>query len=175
MVSKEQLVKEVPIERAIAFLGLQMTEASVKAKRSETVYRQFRGPCPVCNPVNDRALTVTPPYNNFKCWDSKVTGNVVDLVQHIKSCDEAEAITFIREQTEKKDFPMPKGEAKFAKKGIPLPVCKRTGINYAKETPELEVMLWDRLVKVPLRDEKGILIGEIFINTAWLPLTWNLP
>lgn len=59
---------------------------------------QQRGPCPICNTGGDRALVVTPGRGLFYCFPSKIGGDLIKLVAHVKACSQNEAAQLIKAQ-----------------------------------------------------------------------------
>lgn len=59
---------------------------------------QQRGPCPACNTGGDRALVVTPGRGLFYCFPSKIGGDLIKLVAHVKACSQNEAAHLIQSQ-----------------------------------------------------------------------------
>lgn len=83
----QKLKEEVPIDRVIPMLGLQMRQSS----------GQFRGPCPSCGQGGDRALVITPAKGAFYCFAAKMGGDVIALVAHIREIGAKGAAQLIAE------------------------------------------------------------------------------
>ena len=176
MIDFAQLKKDVPIENAVAFLGLNLKPEG----------QQLRGACPTCKKGGDRTLVVTPSKGVFYCFTDKKGGDMLALVAHIQNVPIKEAGQFIADKV-KAPHTVPekkKGEEAVSLQpleyldmgheavvavGFPEEVCKAVGIGYATKG------LMRGYVAIPIRLPNGTLIGYAGImETAKLPPTWRL-
>jgi hypothetical protein len=79
--------------RATIMQAAQLLNLTLKASGN-----QQRGPCPTCNSGGDRALVITPERGLFYCFPSKIGGDLIKLVAHVKGCSQNEAAQVIQSQ-----------------------------------------------------------------------------
>jgi DNA primase len=75
--------------------------------------------CPACGNEDERILVITPARGLFYCFDAKVGGDCLALVQHITGLDVQDAAQFLApkeatvpQKTERGSQPAPKKEVK---------------------------------------------------------------
>ena len=80
---------------------------------------QLRSACPACGNEDERILVITPARGLFYCFDAKVGGDCLALVQHITGLDVQDAAQFLApkeatvpQKTERGSQPAPKKEVK---------------------------------------------------------------
>jgi DNA primase len=81
----KEIKQRVSIEDAANILKLTLKKSS----------SQLRGGCPACGNADDRILALTPSRNLFYCFDAKVGGDCLALVQHITGLDVQDAAAFL--------------------------------------------------------------------------------
>jgi DNA primase len=59
---------------------------------------QFRAACPACRNDDERTIVLTPARGLFYCFDAKVGGDCLALVQHITGLEVQEAAQFLAPQ-----------------------------------------------------------------------------
>ena len=177
------LKDQVSFADTIELLKLRLTFAG----------NQWRGPCPVCNSGGDRALVVTAG-KGFFCFALKKGGDQIALTAHIlelSAKDAAQELArragIVQEGTSnttstrsRQARTVPESEGAGDSKLSPLSylehdhdavhavgfdpeVAKELGIGYAPRG------LMRGTVAVPIRDERGTLLGYIGIEEARLP------
>jgi DNA primase len=84
------LKERVSIEDAANILKLDLKRSS----------NQLRGRCPACGNDDERILAITPGRNLFYCFDAKVGGDCIALVQHITGLDVQDAAAYLSPKEE---------------------------------------------------------------------------
>jgi DNA primase len=64
---------------------------------------QLRSSCPACKPDDERILVITPARGLFYCFDAKIGGDCIALVQHITGLDAKDAASYLAPQERKAD------------------------------------------------------------------------
>lgn len=148
---------------------------------------QLRGACPACKSEDPRALAITPGVQKFYCFSAQKGGDVIGLVSHILDKPMKEAAEWLcgtstsavltstvrsSTQPESEDgqaktlaplaYLQPDHEAVSAV-GFDLEVAKALGIGYAPKG------LMRGTVAIPVRNERGELLGYVGITEARLP------
>jgi DNA primase len=145
---------------------------------------QLRGACPTCKQGGDRALAITPGVQKFYCFAAQKGGDVIGLAAHILDTPMKEAAewlsgtsTVARTSTVLPDtqpesengrtlqplsYLQPDHEAVSAV-GFDTEVAKALGIGYAPKG------LMRGTVAIPVRNERGDLLGYVGITEAKLP------
>lgn len=148
--------EEIPIDRAIAMLGLDMKEKN----------GQFRGECPTCKSGGPRALAITPSKNSFYCFGNQKGGDVISLVAHIRETSVKDAAAWLIEHHSLHSSPKePKETQKLqalsnleseheavSAVGIDTAVAKRLGIGFRTKGAGVGSVM------IPIRDEHGTLL-----------------
>jgi DNA primase len=145
---------------------------------------QLRGPCPHCNSGGDRALVITPAKGAFYCFAGHKGGDAIALVAHIRNVSVKDAAQEIAEHVgmtgSQKQVPESEVRQESGKTltalsylenehpaveaiGFDIEVAKRLGVGYAGKG------IMRGTVAVPIRDERGKLLGYIGITEARLP------
>jgi len=70
----KELAARLEIEQVASELALHLKKSA----------RELRGPCPVCNTDDDRALAIMPDTQSFRCYATRQSGDVIALYAHIK-------------------------------------------------------------------------------------------
>lgn len=180
------LKARVKIEQVVQMLGLMMKQSN----------NQLRSCCPACKNGGDRALVVTPSKEAFYCFGGSTGGDLIALAAHIQGVSVKEAAAFIADRaglgtgtnnssTSKSKLPVPESDGgdetqKFAPLsylqqehqavdaiGFSPEICEKTGIGFAPKG------ILRGLVAIPIRDERGNLLGYIGITDAKLPANFT--
>ncbi len=176
----QQIKEEVPIERAISFLNLDMKESG----------SQFRGQCPVCG-GNERGLVITPDKGVFYCFSAKKGGDVIALVAHIEEIGMKTAAEQLAERyctvgtVQSRTVPqetrgkegertlqplgyLESGHEAVTAVGFEQKDAEAIGIGYASKG------LMRGYVAVPIRLPDGTLVGYIGVTEAKLPPRFHI-
>jgi DNA primase len=78
----------VSIEDAANLLKLLLKKSGV----------QLRSACPACSNDDERTIVLTPARGLFYCFDAKVGGDCIALVQHITGLDAKDAASYLAPQ-----------------------------------------------------------------------------
>lgn len=172
----QEVKARVSIEQAAQMLGLKLAKSGA----------QFRAPCPACKEGGDRALAVTPSKSLFYCFAAQAGGDQIQLAAHVRGCKLPEAAQFLAGQLQLPrtepaprtgtvskeraegdgfkplDYLEPEHPAVEAA-GFDSEEAKALGIGYAPKG------IMRGTVAVPIRDEKGTLLGYIGVTEARLP------
>ena len=138
---------------------------------------QLRSNCPACGNEDERIVVITPSRGLFYCFDAKVGGDCLALVQHITGLEVQDAAQFLApkeatvpQKTEAgNNQPQPKRETK--KETTFDPVAFASKLSFTDEVAELGISEEDatRLqigftrgkVYFPVRNEDGSISGFI--------------
>ena len=118
----------------------------------------LRGTCPLCE--GSRAFVVSVEKQSWYCHSCEFGGDFIKLIAKVQKVSDKDAALDIQRVMSDKpvlealDHIDPENEAVEAI-GFPLPVAHRLGIGYAKKG------VLRGKVAVPIRDERGKLIGYI--------------
>jgi DNA primase len=69
---------------------------------------QLRSSCPACKPDDERILVITPARGLFYCFDAKVGGDCIALVQHITGLDAKDAANYLAPQEQSRSAEIPR-------------------------------------------------------------------
>ncbi len=69
--------------------------ANLLKLKLNTSKTQLRGACPGCSNGDERILVITPARGLFYCFDAKVGGDCLALVQHITGLEVQDAAQFL--------------------------------------------------------------------------------
>ena len=165
-------IKEaVSIEDAANLLNLSLKKSG----------NQLRSGCPACKPDDERILVITPARGLFYCFDAKVGGDCIALVQHITGLDAKDAASYLAPQERTRSAESPRiskatvPQAARAETTAPKkefdPVAFASKLQYTNEVAELGISEEDatRLqigftrgkVYFPVRNEDGSISGFI--------------
>ena len=157
-------IKEaVSIEDAANFLNLSLKKSG----------NQLRSGCPACKPDDERILVITPGRNLFYCFDAKVGGDCIALVQHITGLDAKDAASYLapQERTSKATVPQAARAETTAPKKEFDPVAFAAKLSFTDEVAELGISEEDatRLqigftrgrIYIPVRNEDGSISGFV--------------
>lgn len=171
-----ELKARVSLGDAVRILGLTLKQNG----------NQWRGPCPACKGSDQRSLVVTES-KGFYCFAAKKGGDQIGLAQHILGIGAKEAaqalagatVPVARKGTVPGTVPESGGGEETQKLqplsyleaehpavdavGFSAEVAQRLGIGYAGKG------MMRGTVAVPVRDERGTLLGYIGITEARLP------
>ena len=165
-------IKEaVSIEDAANLLNLSLKKSG----------NQLRSGCPACKPDDERILVITPARGLFYCFDAKVGGDCIALVQHITGLDAKDAASYLAPQERTRSAESPRiskatvPQAARAETTAPKkefdPVAFASKLQYTNEVAELGINEEDasRLqigftrgkVYFPVRNEDGSISGFV--------------
>ena len=165
-------IKEaVSIEDAANLLNLSLKKSG----------NQLRTSCPACKPGDERILVITPGRNLFYCFDAKVGGDCIALVQHITGLDAKDAASYLAPQERTRSAESPRTskatvpQAARAETTAPKkefdPVAFAAKLSFTDEVAELGISEEDatRLqigftrgkVYFPVRNEDGSISGFV--------------
>ena len=122
----------VSIEDAANLLKLTL-------KKSGT---QFRSTCPACGNDDERTIVLTPARGLFYCFDAKVGGDCLALVQHITGLDVQDAAAFLSPHARAAhDSPVPEQKKAAATKKETAfdPVAFASKLQFTDEVAELGI------------------------------------
>jgi DNA primase len=144
---------------------------------------QFRTVCPACASDDERTIVLTPSRQLWYCFDAKVGGDCIALVQHITGLDAKDAASYLapQEQTRSAEIPRtskatvpqkPEGRKQPASPSREFdPAAFAAKLSYSDEVAELGLTEEDatRLgigsvrgkVYFPMKDDTGFICGFI--------------
>ena len=134
---------------------------------------QLRSACPACSNDDERTIVLTPARGLFYCFDAKIGGDCLALVQHITGLEVQDAAAFLSptgaahtsDKGEQKKAAATKKETAFD------PVAFASKLSFTNEVAELGISEEDagRLqigftrgkVYFPIRNEDGSISGFV--------------
>jgi DNA primase len=149
---------------------------------------QLRGACPGCSNEDERILVITPARGLFYCFDAKVGGDCLALVQHITGLEVQDAAQFLAPQeatvpqAARAETTVPKNHKVYAKTEKSMqpfdPAAFASKLAYV---PDLGLTLEEAVslgvgehrgkFYVALRDEFGHTAGFVAVNNPTFPKT----
>jgi DNA primase len=172
-----EVKKNVPIEKAVELLGLELKPRN----------NQLRGPCPVCD-GGDRVLVVTPQKSAWYCFGCKTGGDQISLAAHIRGEHPKDAAHYLSgtvperkvEAKERREKPLEpsKGFKELAylvaeheavqALGIEPEDAERIGLGYAPRGAGRGSVM------IPIRLSDGQLIGYVATQElTFVPKEWH--
>jgi DNA primase len=136
-------------------------------------FNQLRSNCPACGNDDERVVVITPSRGLFYCFDAKVGGDCLALVQHITGLDVQDAAAFLSPNGAAHNSPAPEQKKAAATKKETAfdPVAFASKLAFSAEVTELGISEDDatRLqigftrgkVYFPIRNEDGSISGFV--------------
>jgi DNA primase len=130
---------------------------------------QLRGACPGCSNEDERILVLTPSRGLFYCFDAKVGGDCLALVQHITGLEVQDAAQFLApkgatvpQKTEGRKQPASKefDPAAFAQKLSYSDEVSELGIS-EEDATRLQIGFTRGKVYFPIRNDDGSISGFV--------------
>ena len=84
----KELAASIRIEDVADYLRLELKPSQ----------KELRGTCSACQTDDDRALSVMPETNSFRCYAAKISGDCIALVAHINGTRQFDAAKELQEQ-----------------------------------------------------------------------------
>jgi len=169
-------------ETAMPYVDFKAIKAAVSIEDAANLLKltlkksgtQFRSTCPACGNDDERTIVLTPARGLFYCFDAKVGGDCLALVQHITGLDVQDAAAFLSPHARAAhDSPVPEQKKAAATKKETAfdPVAFASKLQFTDEVAELGISEEDatRLqigftrgkVYFPIRNEDGSISGFV--------------